>query len=357
MKNNRKVKVLLVGAAFAGDLHMTGYDRCRDIAEVVAICDTDESKVKALAETYGLENYGVYTDYQKAIEEVDCDVVDICLPNFLHHQVAIAALRGGHHVIVEKPLATKLEYGEEILEEAKKAGKRVYYAEDWIFAPALVRAQEIVEEGAIGDVLYIRARECHSGSHSPFAQTIEYCGGGSFIHLGTHPLAYVLALKENRWTELVAMTSGGGESNMLHKTMEGEDWAICSLKFEDGTTAVVEANYVTFGGMEDIIDFYGTEGRIQVDLTMSSPVKCFSIPGVGYSVEKAEVTTGWSRPAVDEKYNLGYVSEIRHFMECILEDKEAMVGLRGIDGLEALRVMNLAYESAREGKKIVNDRL
>ncbi|NMA95841.1 MAG: Gfo/Idh/MocA family oxidoreductase [Clostridiales bacterium] len=357
MENGKKVKVLIVGAAFAGDLHMTGYDRCKDIAKVVAICDKDESKVRALAREYGLEEYEVYTDYSEAIENVSCDVVDICLPNFLHHEVAIEALQRGRHVIVEKPLATKLEYGKKILKEAEKAGKRVYYAEDWIFAPALIRAKEIIDEGAIGDLLYIRARECHSGSHSPFAQTIEYCGGGSLIHLGTHPLAYVLSLKENRWTELSAVTSGGEDANMLHKGLEGEDWAMCTLKFEDGTRAMVEAHYITFGGMEDIIDFYGTKGRIQIDLTMSSPVKCFSIPGVEYSVEKAEITTGWSRPAVDEKYNLGYVDEIRHFMECIIEDKEAMVGLRGIDGLETLRVINLAYESAREGKRIVNDRL
>lgn len=352
---SKKVKVLMVGAAFSGDLHMDAYSRCTDIAEIVAICDKDASKVKALADRYGLKNYAIYDDYKAAIDEVDCDVVDICLPNFLHHEVAIEAFKKGRHAICEKPLATTVEDAEEMVEAAKKAGKKLYYAEDWLFAPALNKALSIVEEGAIGKPMYIRARECHSGSHSPFTQTIKYCGGGCMVHLGIHPVAFLLALKEGKWTELVAMTSGGGADNFIHKGMEGEDWSVCIIKFSDGTSALLEANYITNGGMEDVIDIYGTNGCLHVDLTFSSAINCYSIPGVSYTVEKAEVTTGWSKPAVDEKFNLGYVGEIRHFMESVLNDEEARIGLRGVDGLEALRVVNLIYKSAREGIKIVNE--
>jgi len=205
--------------------------------------------------------------------------------------------------------------------------------------------------------MYIRARECHCGSHSPFAQTIKYCGGGAMVHLGIHPVGFMLSLKNNRWTELVAMTSGGLDSNFIHKKMEGEDWSACMIKFEDGTAALLEANYVTAGGMEDVIDIYGTKGCLHIDLTFSSAIKCYSIPGLSYSVEKAEITTGWSKPAVDEKFNLGYISEIRHFMECARDNQDAKTGLRGIDGLEALKVVNFIYKSAKEGRKIVNENL
>ncbi|HOJ10019.1 MAG TPA: Gfo/Idh/MocA family oxidoreductase [Clostridiales bacterium] len=354
---NKKVRVLLVGAAFSADLHMDGYSRCRELADIVAICDKDLSRVKALAERYGVTDYTAYDDYKKAIDEVDCDLVDICLPNFLHHDVAIYAFQKGRHVISEKPLATTLEDAEAMVEAAKAADRKLYYAEDWVMAPAMNKAMEIINEGAIGKPLYIRARECHSGSHSPFTQTIKYCGGGCMVHLGIHPIAFMLGLKDNKWTELVAMTSGGGENNLIHRTMEGEDWSACMMKFEDGTAALLEANYVTTGGMEDVIDIYGEKGCLHIDLTFSSPIKCFSIPGVSYTVEKAEVTTGWSKPAVDEKFNLGYVNEIRHFMECCLKNEDAMVGLRGVDGLEALRVVNLIYKSAKEGISITNKNL
>jgi len=69
------------------------------------------------------------------------------------------------------------------------------------------------------------------------------------------------------------------------------------------------------------------------------------------------VTTGWSKPSVDEKYNLGYVAEIAHFVECASLGKDARVGLRGIDGLEILEVVNLIYKSAKDGIRINNPKL
>ena len=350
----KKVKVLLVGAAFSADLHMEGYARCNDIATVVAICDKDTTRIKSLADRYGIKDHQSFDDYEKAIAQVDCDLVDICLPNFLHKNVAILAFRKGRHVISEKPLATTVQDAKEMVDESIRACKKLFYAEDWLFAPALNKAISLINEGAIGKPLYIRARECHSGSHSPFTQTIKYCGGGSMVHLGVHPISFMLGIKAGGWTELVAMTSGGSETNLIHKKMEGEDWAVCTMKFNDGTTALLEANYVTVGGMEDIIDIYGTEGCMHIDLTFSSPIKCFSIQGLNYTVEKAEITTGWSNPAVDEKFNLGYIDEIRHFMECCSNNKDAKTGLRGIDGYETLKVINLIYKSAKEGVKITN---
>ena len=86
-------------------------------------------------------------------------------------------------------------------------------------------------------------------------------------------------------------------------------------------------------------------------------MKVFSIPGIDYTIEKAEVTTGWSNVAVDEKYQLGYCGEINHFVDSALAGKDAQVGLRGIDGLETLRVINLIYKSAREGVNVKNQSL
>lgn len=354
---SERVKVILVGAAFSADLHADGYSRIPQKVEIVAIVDKALDRVEALAEKYGFTEYKAYDDYEKAIAEVPCDVVDVCLPNFLHHPVTLAALNAGCDVICEKPLATTVADAREMVDTAAKLGKHIYYAEDWLMSPSLTKALELVESGAIGDLKFVRARECHSGSHSPFAQTIEYCGGGAMVHLGVHPVTFMLAMKNNRWKELVALTSGGGENNLIHHGMEGEDWAGALMRFEDGTTAVLEANYVTLGGMEDSIDFYGTKGCLHVDLTFSSPITGFSVPGFDYTVEKAEVTTGWSKPAVDERYNLGYIAEINHFIDCVSQGVDAHVGLRGVDGLETLEVINLIYQSSREGVKIINKKL
>lgn len=349
-----KKKVLLIGAAFSADLHMEGYDRCKDLARVVAICDKNLERVHALAERYHLEEYEIYEDYKTAIDQTDCDAVDICLPNFLHCEVALYAFARGRHVICEKPLAVSVEEAERMIRASEAAGKHLYYAEDWLFAPAIHRARAILEEGAIGEMKMFRARECHSGSHSPFAKTIRYCGGGAMIHLGVHPVGLALALKNNEWVSVIGNVTGGNGANLVHTDMEGEDFAGCIVTFKDGTKALLEANFLTVGGMEDIIDIYGTKGCLHVDINFSSAVRCFSVPGVSYTIEKAELTKGWSAPAVDEKYNLGYVDEIRHFMACLHEDREAKVGLRGKDGLEALYLIQAIYRSAKEGKVIYN---
>ena len=350
----KKLRILLIGAAFSADLHSDAYSRIQDKMHIVGICDKDLNRVQALAERYSFFDYAAYDDYNTAIAECDCDLVDICMPNFLHHDVAIKALTAGRNIICEKPLATTVEDAQDIVDTANRLGKHIYYAEDWLFSPAIRKALQTVEQGAIGKPVFIRARECHCGSHSPFAQKIQYCGGGSMIHLGIHPIGLMLSLKNNEWTELCAMTSGGGENNLVHRSMEGEDWAAVSMKFSDGTAALLEGNYVTTGGMEDVIDIYGTEGCLHIDLTFTSAIKCYSIPGLDYTVEKAEITTGWSRPAVDEKFNLGYVKEIEYFVECCGKGIDADTGMRGKDGLEALRVIDCIYRSAREGRTIKN---
>ena len=348
------VKVLIIGAAFSADLHMDGYSRIMDKVQIAGICDKDTSRITALADRYGITGYTAYDDYAKAIEECDCDMVDVCMPNFLHHDVAVLSLKKGRHVISEKPLATTVEDALDMVATAEKYGRKLYYAEDWLGCQTIVRAMELIDEGGIGKPVFVRARECHCGSHSPFAQTIKFCGGGSMIHLGIHPIGLLLAMKNNEWLELAAMTSGGGEGNLIHKGMEGEDWAAVLMKFTDGTTAVLEGNYVTAGGMEDTIDIYGTDGCLHLDLTFSSPISGFSTKGFSYTVEKAEITTGWSKPVVDEKYNLGYVAEIAHFVDCCEKGVDAKVGLRGIDGLEAMKVIGYIYQSVKEGRKVVN---
>ena len=350
----KKLKVLMIGAAFSADLHLDAYSRIPDKAEIAGICDSNLWRADTLASRYGLSGIKKYDDYETAIEECECDLVDICVPNFLHYPAGMAALRKGCHIICEKPLAAKLENGEEMTAFAEQVNRKIYYAEDWLCAPAIRKALSIVESGRLGRLLYVRCRECHNGSHSPFAQTIEYCGGGSMLHMGVHPAGFILAIRDGKWKELTAMCSGGKEENLLHKKLEGEDWGAAIIRFEDGFYALIEGNYISEGGMEDTIDFYCSEGCLHLDLTFSSAITAFSKQGLEYTVEKADITTGWSRPAVDEKNNLGYPAEISHFTDCALAGIDAQKGMRGVDGLEALRLIKMIYKSNAEGRAIIN---
>ncbi len=343
-----KVRIGIVGSKFAATLHVHAYGR-NPYAQIVAVASLD-SELPDFCSEHNIPSF--YSDYREMLEKAEIDLVDICVPNFLHAEVAIAALKSGRHVITEKPIATKLEDADAMLEARTKSNKKLMYAEDWVFAPALLRAKAICDEGGIGDILYIKAKETHSGSHSPFAQKIEFCGGGAMIHLGIHPIGFVRWLKKQEVVEVVGKTSGGGEQNMKHPGMEGEDWAAGILTFEDGTFALVEGNYITMGGLDDIIEIYGTSGVIKVNLSQGSPVSVYSSGGYSYAIEKTETTKGWTKPAVDEEWSLGYPDELSHFIDCVRHDKHPMWGVRGEDGRAALEIVTAIYQSAREGKSI-----
>lgn len=352
MKMN-KLKIGIVGSKFAGMLHAESYKRCPDVIihAVAAIDNLDQ-----FAASYAIPNK--YDDYRDMFAREELDLVSVCVPNFLHKEIVVAAADAGiGGIICEKPFATTIEDGKEMLDVCGKKQIHLMYAEDWVFAPALIRAKEICREGGIGEILYVKAKETHNGSHSMYAQKKEYCGGGAMIHLGIHPVGFLPWLLDQGVSAVVAMKTGGEEKNLLHKNYGGEDWAAALIEMDGGTRAFVEGNYITCGGMDDKVEIYGTEGNIHVDLTMGSPLTVYSRKGIQYAIEKADFTHGWTRPAVDEFLSLGYVGEIAHFVNCIKTGQVSQPGTRGTDGINALQTVLAIYQSAESGCRVKIDEI
>jgi predicted dehydrogenase len=343
-----ELKIGIIGAKFAGSFHVECWKAVPG-STIVAVADIDEKARKDFRARYEIPKG--YEDYHKLLDDSEVEVVDICLPNFLHAEVAVAAMQAGKHVVCEKPFATSLRDGERIVETQAKTGCRYFYAEDWIFAPSLVRAKDIIAEGGIGKPLYLKGKESHFGSHSPFAREIRYCGGGCVIHLAVHPIGFFHHLLGKPATVL-GKCSGGGKKNLFHREFEGEDWGIGILTYDEGVQVVVEGNYVTRGGMDDFVEIYGSSGVIKADLTFGSPLSVFSAEGYGYAVEKADFTHGWTRPALDEHHSLGYKDELAHFKACILGEAEQVKGTSAEDGFQVLRIIDAIYRSDQEGRRI-----
>ncbi len=346
-----KLGIGIVGSKFAADFHCDSYSR-NDKAEVRAVAAIDN-----LEEISGKWNIPhTYKDYHEMLKRDDIGLISICVPNFLHHDVAVAAARAGKHVVCEKPLATNVADAKEMLQVSQETGTKLFYAEDWCFAPALKRAIGVIKEGGIGDVLYVKSKETHNGTHSPFAKNAKTCGGGCLIHLGIHPIGWTLHLlgKEgaNPVVEVIGKVNGGSEDNYVHKDNTGEDWGLGVLKFKDGQHAFVEGNYITVGGMDDKIEIYGTEGVIKIDLTFGSCVDVYSRPGYSYALEKTDNTLGWTKPAVDEFHNLGYVDELAYAVDCVLNDEEPFYGVSAKAGVSCIELIDAMYRSSREGKTI-----
>jgi len=343
----KRIGVGIVGSQFAARIHAEAYRRCCD-AEVLAAAAIDNLEV--FCKEFGIPSS--YEDYLQMLRRDDIDLISVCVPNFLHKEITLAAANEGKHVICEKPLATSIEDADEMLRSCASNGVKLMYAEDWIFAPALVRIKRILEEGGIGDILYVKAKEAHSGSHSIYAQKLKLCGGGVMLHLAIHPIGFVRWLKGKEVVKVTGRASGGGPRNLLHTNFEVEDWGVAILTFEDGTFGIVEGNYITLGGLDDQVEIYGSKGNIKVNLSPGSPIKVYSSSGYTYAIEKAETTKGWTTPAVDEESSLGYVSEIAYFVECVRLNKEIMRGVRGEDGRAALEVAMAIYRSINLEKSV-----
>jgi predicted dehydrogenase len=104
--------------------------------------------------------------------------------------------------------------------------------------------------------------------------------------------------------------------------------------------------------MDDVVEVYGSEGRIRAEITFGGPLSVFSKYCFDYAVEKAEFTHGWTNPAVDENESLGYRNELSHFLACMQDDREQMHGTDAQSGFNTFRIIDALYRSHREGKTI-----
>jgi myo-inositol 2-dehydrogenase / D-chiro-inositol 1-dehydrogenase len=342
----QKTKVAILGAGFISDIHLECYHRFVPEAEVVAVYTRDAAKAKAFAEKHHIPTW--YDDIDKLINDSGCEVVDICLPNYLHATATLKAAAAGKHIIIEKPLAVTLEEADSMIAATKSAGVKLMYAEELCFAPKYERVRQLVKEGAIGDTYMLKQSEKHSGPHSDWFYDIKLSGGGVLMDMGCHGIAWFRWMLNNAKATSVYASM----NTVLHKNRTtAEDNSVVIIEFENGVTGVVENSWAKHGGMDDKSEVHGTGGVIYADLFMGNAAIAYSKHGFGYAMEKADTTMGWSFPIFEEAFNQGYPHELKHFIECVQQDKEPVV--TGEDGRAVLEIIYAAYASAGQGKKIM----
>ena len=340
-----KVKVGIIGSQFEADIHAASFQILPEEAEVVAVASPTPGHPEELATKYGIPR--VFLDYREMLKEKDLEMVTIAAPNRLHAQMTIDAARAGKHVVCEKPLCMTLEEADEMLDVCKKQGVLLMYAEELYFTPKYVKAKEMADQGAFGKVYLVKQSEKHFGPHSPWFWDVERSGGGVFMDMGCHGIAFC------HWflgrPALRKVTCRMGTYVHGDKT-RGEDQSLCILEFENNAVGVVEDSWARRGGMDDCIEVYGEGGVTYADLHMGNALPTFSEYGFGYAVEKAPTTKGWTYPVYDELYNYGFPQEMRHFARCV-RGKETPQAT-GEDGRFVMEALLAGYASAGEGRTI-----
>ena len=342
---NGKVKVGIIGSQFEADIHAASFQIMPEEAEVVAVASPTPGHPEELARRYGIQR--VFHDYREMLKDKDIEMVTLAAPNTLHASMCIDAARAGKHVVCEKPLSMTLEEADEMIDVCRKEGVLLLYAEELYFTPKYVKAKEMADQGAFGKVYLVKQSEKHFGPHSPWFWDVERSGGGVFMDMGCHGVAFCYWFLNRPAIASVYCNMGtyvhGGKT-------KGEDDSICILQFANGAVGLVEDSWARRGGMEDRIEVYGEGGVTYADLHMGNALATFSEYGFGYAVEKAPSTKGWTYPVFEELWNYGFPQEMRHFARAVRGKEEPQA--TGQDGRVVMEVLYAGYASAGEGRKI-----
>jgi predicted dehydrogenase len=333
------IRVALLGTGFIAEFRSQVYARTPG-AEVVAILGRDEDRTRSVAERHGIPHAA--TSYEALFAGPEFDVVDICLPNHLHHEAVIRAAAEGKHLICEKPLGRTAAEATEMLAAAEAAKVIHCYGENWIYSPDMLEVEERIRQGLIGRPLWLRGREGHFGPHSPWFYDRETAGGGALLDMGCHVVGAFHRLVDAPTSEVFC------SAETLHHDTDCEDNALGIMRFENGMIGQVEASWTVRGGMAVMLEVWGDEGMLTYDRSaLAQPIKIFARHATAsYVMEKAESDRGWLFPMVEEYRKYGYMGEIEHFLEAIGAGREPSCTFR--EGLEVNRVIDAMYAAARE---------
>src|SRR5438067_12730440 len=343
---NGRVKVGIIGSQFQAGIHAVSLQIMPHEAEVVAIASPTPGNAAALAKRFRIPR--VFTDYREMLRERDIEMVTIAAPNSLHAKMTRDIAAAGKHIVCEKPLAMTIAEGEAMIAAAKRHSVLLMYGEELFFTPKYLKAKEMADAGAFGNVYLIKQSEKHFGPHSAWFWDVSRSGGGALMDLGCHGIAFCWWFLGRPNVKSVYTQC----ATQVHANRTaGDDEALTVIEFDGGALGIVENSWTKPGGMDDSVEVFGDKGQTYVDLLMGNAMPTYSEVGFGYAVEKAAHTTGWSFPVFEEHWNYGFPQEMRHFARCVRGQEQPIAD--GETGRVVQEVLYAAYASAGEGRNVM----
>src|SRR3954453_11436156 len=334
-------RISMLGTGLIGDFYTATLHGKRGRDEVGVVYSRSVERAQAFAERWSIPEST--TDLRAAVEHDGTDVVVVGLPNYLHEEAVGMAAAAGKAVLCTKPLGRTADEARRMLDVVERAGVFGGYLEDLCYTPKTLKAIRSVEDGAIGDVTWVRSRETHPGPHSAWFWDGRLTGGGAIIDLGCHCIENIRNFvgKGNRPVEVMCTTD-----TLVHP-IDHEDNAIARIRFESGAIGQFEVSWTFRGGMALRDEVAGTHGTIWLNHFLRTGFEMFTTGGQGgYVAEKAETSAGWLFPVGDEVSELGYTEMFADMFRSI--DGGSAPRETFYDGYVVNAIMDAAYRSARE---------
>lgn len=321
------MKVAIVGCGLVG-LRRAG---ALAGAHLVACADLDWERAAALARR--MPGAEALADWRAAIDRPDVDIVVVCTTHDALPEIALTAIEGGKHVLVEKPAARRAAELEPVTAAAERRGRLVRVGFNHRYHAALRKAREIVDSGTLGDLLYVRGRYGHGGRpgyEREWRADPERSGGGELIDQGVHLIDLA------RWF-LGDFTEVDGFAPTYFWAMPVEDNGFMLLKTARRQVAFLHASCTEWKNTFSF-EVVGRHGKLEVGGLGGS----YGVERLCHYQMRPEMgppdTTIWEYPMADRSWEV----EFGEFLEDIRLGRSPVPGLR--DAQAALAIVERIYE-------------
>lgn len=334
-----RVNTAVIGLGLFGALHAQVYAES-PLAELKAVVSRSAGRARDIAERFGA-NW--YTDYREMLEvEKEVDAVSIANRDAEHREPTIACAQAGKDIFLEKPMAPTLEEADDMIGAVEKAGVRMMVDFTLHFDPTYLTAYERIRGGEIGEVLTMFARRNGTSTGGYPGQPVPYSKWSDIlISTGIHELEAMT------WYANSPVKRVYGESVKLSgQDVMGDDGYMALLRFENGAIGSLESSALLPptepAGISSRFDIVGSKGCIYIEHVNSTLFVCTEEKCYHPDVSLWPVLRGQAAGTLRES--------MRHFLTCLLQDREPSVG--ATEGRLSLQLVLAVQESCRTGRVV-----
>jgi predicted dehydrogenase len=273
MSGKSKLRIGLIGTGFMGKTHVFGFAAAQKVfdlpmdLELHTVADVTEAAAAGAASRFGFRHATMR--WQQLVEHPDIDLVDITAPNPLHKEMALAAIAAGKHVYCEKPLAPRAIDALEMADAAEAKSVKTQVGFNYLCNPMIGLARDMIRSGELGEIRGYRGLHCEdymADAASPFTFRHDPQGGGALADIGSHALATaehllgpIVEVMGDCITAIPQRPDGEGAMQRI----EVDDVARAFLRFANGATGSIEANWIATGRkMQHDFEIHGTKGAL-----------------------------------------------------------------------------------------------
>src|SRR5438477_555577 len=371
----KPLNIGMIGYGFMGRAHSNGYRRVSNFFNLEytpvlkAACARDAAKAKAFADQWGYES--IETDWRKLLERKDIDAVDICVPNNLHKEIAIAAAKAGKMILCEKPLAMNSVEGEEMCQAVEKAKVPNIVWYNYRRIPAVTFAKQLIDSGKLGRIFHYRANflqdwtinaDVPQGGQGLWRLDAAAAGSGVTGDLLAHCIDTAIWLNGSiKNVTAITETFIKERKHTLTGKVEPvgiDDACIFMCRFANGSMGNFESTrYARGHKAQYTFEINGEKASISWDLHDLHRLSYFDHRDEGplRGWRSIHVTDSehpymkhWWVPGLQIGYEHSFVHQVADFIEGLSKGKPASPTFR--DALETQRVCDAVLNSAKNGQ-------